>query len=135
MTFAVSLAPLLEASQTVQVHALAAFAAFGLGIVQLVAPKGTIPHRVFGYVWCGLMVMAAASSFGIHGINHWRGFSLIHLLSIVTLIQVPLAIMAARSGQIVRHQRFMQGLFFFALVVAGLFTFAPGRIMNAVLFG
>jgi uncharacterized membrane protein len=27
------------------------------------------------------------------------------------------------------------GMFFGALVIAGLFTFVPGRIMHAVLFG
>ena len=40
-----SLAPLLQASPVIQVHAVAAMAAFALGIVQLAAPKGTIPHR------------------------------------------------------------------------------------------
>jgi uncharacterized membrane protein len=29
----------------------------------------------------------------------------------------------------------MLGLFFGALVVAGIFTFLPGRIMHAVVFG
>ena len=41
-----------------------------------------------------------------------------------------------RAGQDVRrHQRAMIGLFAGALVIAGVFTFLPGRIMHAVLFG
>jgi uncharacterized membrane protein len=41
----VSLAPLLAAPLSTQVHAFAAMAAFALGAVQLAAPKGTLPHR------------------------------------------------------------------------------------------
>jgi len=40
-----SLAPLLNAAPAIPVHALAAMAAFALGVVQLAAPKGTLPHR------------------------------------------------------------------------------------------
>lgn len=45
-----SLQPLLVASIWIQVHAFAAMAAFGLGIVQLLRPKGDSGHRVMGYV-------------------------------------------------------------------------------------
>jgi uncharacterized membrane protein len=135
MPFAMSFAPLLNASPVIQIHAFAAMAAFGLGVFQLVAPKGTLPHRAVGFVWCALMLAAALGSFRINHINQWQGFSLIHLLSIMVLIQIPLAIWFARTGKIANHQRFMRGMFFFGLVVAGAFTFLPGRIMNAVLFG
>jgi very-short-patch-repair endonuclease len=40
---AMTLAPLLAASSVIQLHAFAAMAAFALGIVQLSAPKGTVP--------------------------------------------------------------------------------------------
>jgi uncharacterized membrane protein len=41
-----SLAPLLEAARgTIPLHAFAVMAALVLGIVQFVAPKGTLPHR------------------------------------------------------------------------------------------
>ena len=43
-----TLAPLLAAPAAIQIHAFAALAAFALGAVQLAAPKGTIPHRLFG---------------------------------------------------------------------------------------
>lgn len=45
-----SLAPLLEAPSVVVLHAFAALAALVLGIAQLVAPRGTLPHRALGWI-------------------------------------------------------------------------------------
>jgi uncharacterized membrane protein len=50
-----TLSPLIEAAPVVQVHALAAMGAFALGVVQLAAPKGTLPHRTIGWIWVVLM--------------------------------------------------------------------------------
>ena len=58
-----SLDPLFAAPLVVQLHAFAAMAAFVLGIVQSAAPKATVPHRTLGYLWVGLMLMVAISSF------------------------------------------------------------------------
>jgi uncharacterized membrane protein len=60
-----TLAPLIAAPTVVQFHALAAISAFALGVVQLAAPKGTIPHRLFGWLWVGLLGTVALSSFFI----------------------------------------------------------------------
>jgi uncharacterized membrane protein len=46
-----SLDPLLNAVPPIPLHALAAIAAFILGVVQLIAPKGTLPHRTLGWIW------------------------------------------------------------------------------------
>jgi uncharacterized membrane protein len=131
----VSLAPLLNAQPSIIMHAFAAIAAFGIGVVQLVAPKGTLPHRTLGYIWCALMFTAAASSFRIHGIDQWQGFSVIHLLSIMVLLQLPLALLAARRHNVRRHSYIMIAMFVGGLIIAGGFTFLPGRIMHAVVFG
>jgi len=130
-----TLEPLLSATPAIQLHAFAAITAFGLGLVQLARRKGDTPHRMAGYVWIGLMLVIAASSFLIHEINQWRGFSLIHLLSIFVLVYAPIAVMHARRGRISAHKMGMIGLFVGALIIAGIFTFLPGRIMHAVLFG
>ncbi len=127
--------PLLAAPWFVQAHAFGAIAAFVLGLAQFARVKGTTAHRVMGYTWCGLMLFIAATSFFIHAINGPDGFSIIHLISIFVIIMVPVGIMRARRGQIREHQRGMASMFIFALVVAGAFTFLPGRIMNHVLFG
>ena len=45
------LAPLLERTlSAIKLH-FAAMAAFVLGVVQLCAPKGTLPHRAIGWMW------------------------------------------------------------------------------------
>ena len=130
-----NLAPLLAAPAVIQIHALAAFSAFSLGVVQLAAPKGTIPHRTVGWLWAGLMLAVVLSSFFIHTIRMWGPFSPIHLLSIFTLAMLPLAVAHARRHAIERHRRAMLRLFVGALVIAGVFTFLPGRIMHSVAFG
>ena len=130
-----TLAPLLAASPAIQLHAFAALAAFALGAVQLAAPKGTIPHRLFGWLWAGLMLAVIISSFFIHEIRLWGPWSPIHLLSIFTLVTLPLAVLAARRHDVRRHRRAMTQLFVGALVIAGVFTLLPGRIMHAVVFG
>lgn len=130
-----NLAPLLDARPAIPVHALAAMAAFALGVVQFTAPKGTLPHRAIGWIWVLLMLAVALSSFWIHQIKLWGPWSPIHLLSIFTLIMVPLGVWRAHRHQVTGHRRIMIGVFSGALVVAGLFTLLPGRIMHAVVFG
>jgi uncharacterized membrane protein len=130
-----SLAPLLDAAPEIPIHAIAAMAAFALGIVQFAAPKGTLPHRTVGWIWVGLMAIVAVSSFWIHEIRLLGPWSPIHLLSIMVLGLLPVAVVAARRHNVSRHRKTMIGIFTGGLVIAGLFTFLPGRIMHAVVFG
>ena len=130
-----SLTPLLDAAPAIPLHAFAAMAAFVLGTVQLAAPKGTLPHRTLGWVWVALMLAVAISSFWIHQIRLLGPWSPIHLLSIFSLVMLAIGVRAPRTGNVRRHKMTMIGIFFGALVIAGLFTFMPGRIMHAVVFG
>jgi uncharacterized membrane protein len=130
-----TLAPLLAADSAIRLHAFAAMAAFALGVVQLSAPKGTIPHRTVGWVWVVLMLAVSVSAFWIHTIRLWGPWSPIHLLAIFTLIMLPVAVLHARRHRVRQHRIAMLSLFFGALVIAGLFTLFPGRIMHAVVFG
>jgi uncharacterized membrane protein len=130
-----SWAPLLQATPAIQIHAFAAMTAFALGLVQFSAPKGTLPHRTLGWIWVTLMLVVGISAFFIHQIRLWGQWSPIHLLAIYTLIMLPVAVLAAHRHEVVRHRRAMIGLFVGALVIAGLFTLWPGRIMHAVVFG
>ncbi len=116
-------------------HALVAFAAVAFGAVQMFSRKGTRRHRWLGYVWCGMMFFVAISGFFIHSIKLWGLFSPIHLLSALTIMALARAIWCARTGRIRQHQRIMTILFWLALVVTGVFTFFPGRIMFAVVSG
>ena len=130
-----SLAPLLNAAPAIPLHAFAAMAAFALGVIQLAAPKGTLPHRTLGWLWVGLMAVVAISSFWIHQIRMLGPWSPIHLLSIFTLVVLPLGVWRAHQHDVVGHRRIMVLIFTGALVIAGLFTLVPGRIMHSVLFG
>jgi uncharacterized membrane protein len=130
-----SLAPLLDAAPAIPLHAFAAMTAFALGIVQFAAPKGTLPHRTVGWIWVALMACVAISSFWIHQLRLVGPWSPIHLLSIFTLVMLPLAVWKAHTHQVTAHRRVMIMLFSGALAIAGLFTLLPGRIMHAVVFG
>jgi uncharacterized membrane protein len=130
-----SLAPLLDSAPAIPLHAFAAMAAFVLGTVQLAAPKGTLPHRTLGWIWVALMTAVAASSLWIHQIRLVGPWSPIHLLSIFTLAMLPLAVWRAHRHDVAAHRRIMISLFLGALLIAGLFTLLPGRIMHAVVFG
>jgi len=130
-----SLAPLLDAAGAIPLHAFAAIAAFALGVVQFAAPKGTLPHRTLGWIWVVLMAVVAISSFWIHQIRLVGPWSPIHLLSIFTPIMLVLGVVYARRHNVRGHRITMISIFAGALVVAGLFTFVPGRIMHAVVFG
>ena len=129
------LQPLLGAPVGIWLHPFAALGALGLGAAQLISTKGTMPHRIRGYVWSALMLIVAVSSFWIHSLRFIGPFSPIHLLSILTLVTLPRALHLARCGDFAGHRRIMLMLFWFALVGAGLFTLLPGRIIGAVLFG
>ncbi|MGA8649463.1 MAG: DUF2306 domain-containing protein [Xanthobacteraceae bacterium] len=130
-----TLAPLLAASPAIKLHAFAAMAAFAIGVVQLSAPKGTRTHRAIGWLWVLLMLVISISAFWIHELRLWGPWSPIHLLAIFTLIMLPIAVLHARRHQVARHRLAMISIFGGALVIAGLFTFVPGRIMHAVIVG
>ena len=120
-----TLAPLLAAPPIIRFHAAFAFAAVGLGAVQLLAPKGTLPHRTIGWAWALLMILVAGTSLFIHTIRTWGPWSPIHLLSLFTLGVVPLAVLRPRQHNVRAHRVAMIWIFTLALVATGLFTLAP----------
>jgi uncharacterized membrane protein len=103
-----------------------------LGAYVLLHRKGDARHKLLGRVWAFLMLATALSSFGLTGLT--GNYSPIHLLSILVLISLPRAIWDARRGRIARHRRTMT-ILYASLVVAGLFTFLPGRLFGIWLFG
>lgn len=130
-----TLQPLLAAPPTTVAHAFAAMAAFVLGIAQFALPKGTVPHRTLGWCWVLLMAWVAVSSFSINTIRQFGPFSFVHVISAFVLVLLPLAVLSARRHEVRRHRRMMLSLFLGGLVVAGAFTFMPGRIMSRVAAG
>ena len=130
-----SLAPLTAASLAVQLHAWAAITAFLLGLMVLLWRKGTWLHKAMGRGWVALMLAVSLSSFWIHELNQFLGFSWIHLLSVLVLYSMTMAIIEIRRGNVRAHRIGMLSTFAGALVIAGLFTLMPGRIMHAVVCG
>ena len=116
-------------------HALAALAAVMPGGAQLATSKGTVRHRVSGWIWVSLMAYVAVSSFFISELRLWGAFSPIHLLSVWTLFSLVIAVYHARRGNIRQHKIWMSLLYIGALLITGLFTLWPGRVMHGVLFG
>jgi uncharacterized membrane protein len=130
-----TLEPLLKAAPAIQVHAAAAMAALGLGLVQFAAPKGTLPHRAVGWAWVALMMIVCISAFFINELRTWGTWGPIHALAVFTLVMLPFAVLHARRHQVESHKRAMTKLFLGALVIAGIFTLWPGRIMYQVVTG
>jgi uncharacterized membrane protein len=131
---------LLAAGWVTVLHTIAAVGALVLGIVQLTAPKGTLPHRTLGYLWVGLMAAVTLTSVFIHNLAagggpNLFGFSWIHGFTLFVAIMLPVSVLAARRREISRHARGMIGLYVGGLVIAGAFTLVPGRVLHAVLFG
>jgi uncharacterized membrane protein len=76
-----------------------------------------------------------ASAFFIHEIRLLGPWSPIHLIAIFVLVVLPMAVFHARRHHVARHRSAMIQIFVGGLVIAGLFTFLPGRVMHAMVFG
>lgn len=129
-----TLEPLISASPAIQIHTAAAVAAFVIGAVVLFRRKGGRVHMALGRAWVLLMLTVVFSSFFIHTINLWGIWSPIHLLSVGTFFSLVYGFVAIRRRNVMLHKRVMQSTYLGALVIAGFFTFLPGRIMHEVLF-
>lgn len=125
---------LAGAPLVIQLHVAGAATAFLIGCILLAGVKGTGLHKTLGWAWVAAMGLTAASSLFIRTINPGH-FSFIHLLSGWTLIALPMAIVAIKRGKVAAHRKAMTGMFVGGLLVAGLFTFLPGRLMWRIFIG
>ena len=125
---------LFAQAQPIPLHAVAAMAAIILGGLQFYMKKGGILHKLIGRTWIGLMIVVSVSSFFIHKIELWGAYSPIHLLSVWTIFSLGLAIYHVRVGNIKRHKQVMIALYGLALLLTGLFTLMPGRVMHQIVF-
>ncbi len=118
----------------IAVHAAAATVALLIGAFLLLRRKGTRLHKTLGWIWVACMTLTAGSSFLMTGLNH-GSFSVIHILSAFVLVMLPWAIFAIRTGRVRSHRSAMIGLYFGGLVLTGILTFIPGRLMFELIFG
>lgn len=107
--------------------------ALALTPVVLLRTRGDTLHRQLGWVWTGSMLATAIVSLFIRLTNP-GSFSLIHILSAWTIIQVPIIIWTARTHQVKRHRSAVRGMVTGSLLVAGFFTFPFNRLLGQWLF-
>ena len=115
------------------IHLAAVVPAVAIGIAQMVMTKGTRVHRWMGWTWVLAMVVVAVSSFWILELRKGAGWSVIHLLSVWTLISLACAIWFIRRGNVRAHKGFMAGTLL-GLAGAGLGALAPGRFLSVLHF-
>lgn len=125
--------PIAAASLAIRIHVISALSALAIGTWLLLAPKGRTMHRTFGWMWVVAMGVTAISSFFITGLMG-SSYSPIHALSAWTLLGLPFGIAAVKRRDIRKHRASMTNMFMGAIIVAGLFSFLPGRMLWHVFF-
>jgi uncharacterized membrane protein len=126
-------------SSQIQLHWASATLAFFLGLFIFALPKGTRTHRTIGWVYVAAMFVTAFSAIFIRtsensGMPTLMGYSPIHLFIPLAFFGIGGALVAIRNKKVASHKRAMTGTFFGALIIAGLFTFLPGRRVWAFFF-
>jgi len=141
-TGGVNLQPILNAPLAIQLHFVTVVPAFFLGAWQLLASrKGSPSHRLIGKIYLTLMSITAVAAFFIPSFTPFSfsvgpiRLGLIHLFIPLTINGIYQTRKALRTGNIRAHKASMRGMYFGGLVIAGLLTFIPGRIMYRMFFG
>jgi uncharacterized membrane protein len=129
-----SLAPLLQASLAIQVHVLAAVIAIVLGVFQFVAPKGTVPHRIAGWIWVVLLSSICISSFFIPATLYVGPVSVFHALSVYTLYSLAMGVLAARQHKVTDHKSYMVWIYGLSIILSAVIAVLTGGVLQQVFF-
>ena len=123
--------------QLMYMHLITVVPCFIIGTILLLIKKGTSFHKKAGRVYMVLMLITATitlfmpAKVGPQVLNH---FGWIHLFSFLTIYTIPTAYLAVKKGNIKVHKRKMILLYFGAIIIAGGFTFFPGRYLYELFF-
>jgi len=124
-----------SAPLAVQIHLATVLPAFAIGTwLIFFSTKGAWLHRRLGAVYLALMTVTALTTLFVRETRPGH-LSLIHLFIPLTLFGVFGAIFNLRRGNIPGHRNAMIGLYVGGLLIAGAFTFTPGRLMHRIFFG
>ena len=117
---------------SIQLHLAAAVGALVLGPVALWSRKGSPMHRGAGYVWVGLMLAAAVTSLFIRDFRqpNIAGYTVIHLVTVLTFAGVGAGITAAVQRRIAVHRKAMRRTYLGGCLVAGAFALLPSRFLG-----
>jgi uncharacterized membrane protein len=130
----------MSMSPLIAVHMTAAITATVIGPFAMWARLGMTKrpklHRAFGYAWVTMMILTAVTAIFIRSGFGWNfyGFSPIHLLVPLTFFSLFGAFRFLAQGNIVGHRKTMIRLYIGACLVAGFFTFVPGRFLGDLLW-
>lgn len=111
---------------------------FLLGTMLILIKKGTALHKKSGRIYMILMLITAMITLFMParvGPSFLGHFGWIHSFSLLTIYTVPTAYLAIKKGNVKSHQRKMILLYFGAILIAGSFTFMPGRYLHSLFFG
>ncbi|MEZ4884830.1 MAG: DUF2306 domain-containing protein [Chitinophagales bacterium] len=128
----------MEYIELMYLHLATVVPCFIIGTVLLLIQKGTSFHKNLGRVYMVLMLFTATvtlfmpAQVGPRFLNH---FGWIHGFTFLTLYTVPTAYLAIKRGDVKAHKRKMILLYFGAIIIAGGFTFVPGRYLYQLFFG
>ncbi|MAK60984.1 MAG: hypothetical protein CMK09_08400 [Ponticaulis sp.] len=125
--------PLIQSGIAIQIHVAGAISTLLIGLVLMFAPKGFQLHRTLGWTWVVTMAVTAISSFFITSFSPVH-FSPIHALSAWTLLGLPMGITAIRRRNVAKHRKEMTQMFVGGMLIAGMFSMLPGRMMFEVFF-
>ncbi|MCU0882413.1 MAG: DUF2306 domain-containing protein [Hyphomonadaceae bacterium] len=114
----------------VQVHLATVLVALPLGGLILYGPKGTPMHRALGRVWVATMLVTCVAALFIESFAPVIGpFGFIHLLVLWSLYAIGRGLWAiVVRKDLQAHLRNMSGAWW-GLIIAGLFTMLPGRLL------
>jgi len=125
-------------TQLAYLHLATVVPAFFIGGLQFLRRKGTPAHKLFGKIYMALMLATALitltmpAKVGPQLLHH---FGFIHVFSLVALINIPIAYLAARYGNLRAHRAAMISLYVGGILIAGTLAFLPGRMLHKWLFG
>lgn len=123
--------------QLVYLHLSTIVPAFFIGSYLLLNRKGTPIHKFLGKVYMVLMLLTAFITLLIPakvGLTFLDHFGFIHLFSFLTFATVIGAYLSIRMGNVKAHRFNMLGLYIGGILIAGAFTFVPGRLLHTWLF-
>ncbi len=123
--------------QLMYIHLATVVPCFFIGAFLLLRKKGGLLHKRLGKIYMVLMLITATitlfmqAQVGSKFLNH---FGWIHSFSFLTIATVPLAYYRIKQGNVVAHKRALISLYVGAIIIAGGFTFVPGRYLYHVFF-
>ena len=125
-----TLTPLTDAPFVIQIHTALALGAMILTVALFSLRRGSPLHRMLGWTWVIMMAVVALSSFWIYELRLIGPFSPIHMLSLIRLWTLFQRCVQRADIRVANAPTPMKRLVVGALLVAGAFTFLPGRMMH-----